>query len=201
MEQATHKVTPIDVASPWASRRIRLPRPRTWQYQQRRYRPIRFCRHVQTDPVMECGHYRQSRVDCYRGANRHQLADVATFRKFFGLSNSARARSSSTEPIPEPSRESVVENTLDTEWAGAAAPDANVLVVVTKGTATSFGGLLSIDVHHRSKTRAQVMSVAMEPAKQAGLGGQRQPQTPSISRISGSISIFESAGDRVDRMR
>jgi subtilase family serine protease len=125
------------------------------------------------------------------------LKDVTTFRTFFGLSKFAgTAKIVLNGADPGTIQGSVVENTLDTEWAGASAPDANVLVVVTKGTATSFGGLLSIEYIIDQKL-APVMSASYGECE-AGLGQAGNANLNAIYQQGSAegISIFESAGDQ-----
>ena len=125
------------------------------------------------------------------------LTDVATFRTFFGLSQftgTAEIVLNGTDPGTVEG--AVVENTLDTEWAGASAPDAKVLVVVTKGTQTSFGGLLSIEYIVDQKL-APVMSASYGTCE-AGLGNAGNANLNAIYQQGSAegISIFESAGDQ-----
>lgn len=125
------------------------------------------------------------------------LTDVATFRTFFGLSKfTGTAQMVLNGADPGTIQGAVVENTLDTEWAGAAAPDANVLVVATKGTSTSFGGLLSIEYIIDQKL-APVMSASYGTCE-AGLGSAGNANLNSIYQQGSAegISIFESAGDQ-----
>ena len=125
------------------------------------------------------------------------LTDVATFRKFFGLSGftgTAKLVINGTDPGTV--QGAVTENTLDAEWAGASAPDANVLVVVTGGTATSFGGLLSIEYIIDNET-ASIMSGSYGTCE-AGLGSAANANLNSIYQQGSTegISLFESAGDQ-----
>jgi len=89
-----------------------------------------------------------------------------------------------------------VENTLDTEWAGATAPDAQVLIVVTKGTATSSGGLLSIS-YIVDNTVATIMSGSYGTCE-AGLGsaGNAAINATYQQGSAEGISMFDSAGDQ-----
>jgi len=125
------------------------------------------------------------------------LADVATFRKFFGLSKFAgTAKMVLNGADPGTIQDSVVENTLDTEWAGASAPDAQILVVASKGTATSSGGLLSISYIIDNEV-APIMSGSYGECE-AGLAKSGNANLNAIYQQGSAegISIFESAGDQ-----
>jgi subtilase family serine protease len=70
-------------------------------------------------------------------------ADVATFRKAFGLS---KYKGTFTQLHPGPGcadpgiNASEGEAALDAEWAGSVAPDADVVLVSCADTTTSYGG-------------------------------------------------------------
>ena len=125
------------------------------------------------------------------------LKDVATFRSFFGLSKfTGTAKMVLNGADPGTIQGAVVENTLDTEWSGAAAPDAQILVVATKGTATSFGGLLSIS-YIVDQNLAPIMSASYGTCE-AGLGAAGNANLNNIYQQGSAegISMFESAGDQ-----
>lgn len=73
-------------------------------------------------------------------------ADVATFRKAFGLS-SYSGKFSQIHPGPgcsDPGKNSTEgEAALDSEWAGAVAPDANVELASCADTQTNFGAFIA----------------------------------------------------------
>ena len=125
------------------------------------------------------------------------LKDVSTFRSFFGLSKfSGSVKQVLNGADPGVIEGAVVENTLDTEWAGASAPDAEVLLVVSKGTATSSGGLLSI-TYIIDKEIAPIMSASYGECE-AGLGKAGNANLNALYQQGSAegISLFESAGDQ-----
>lgn len=197
MEQATHKVTPIDVPSQGVKGEYVFPDPNVGNINNEDIGPYDFAAMYNLTPLWNAG-ITGKRVSIAIAAQTDiNLADVATFRKFFGLSKfTGTAKIVLNGADPGTIQGSVVENTLDTEWAGAAAPDANVLVVVTKGTATSFGGLLSIEYIIDQKL-APVMSGSYGTCE-AGLGSAGNANLNAIYQQGSAegISIFESAGDQ-----
>lgn len=75
--------------------------------------------------------------------------DVATFRNAFGLSGYAgtfaQITPTGTHPcLPSGLNANEDEAALDAEWAGATAPDANIVLASCADTTTQFGGLLAI---------------------------------------------------------
>jgi hypothetical protein len=125
------------------------------------------------------------------------LKDIATFRSFFGLSKfTGTAKMLINGTDPGTIQGAVVENTLDTEWSGASAPDANVIVVASKGTATTTAAVLSIS-YIVDQEVAPIMSGSYGECE-AGLGSAGNANLNSIYQQGSAegISMFESAGDQ-----
>ena len=73
-------------------------------------------------------------------------ADVATFRKAFGLSFVCRAYSRKFILVPDVDPGTNLaegEAALDAEWAGAVAPDAAVELASCASTTTAFGPFIA----------------------------------------------------------
>ena len=126
------------------------------------------------------------------------LADISTFRKTFGLSGftgTVKIVHNGTDPGTVQS--ALVENTLDTEWAGAAAPDAEVAVVVSASTSTTFGGILSDSYIVDNPSLATIMSASYGGCEIAlGTAGNSQINAIYQQGASEGISMFESSGDQ-----
>ena len=90
-------------------------------------------------------------------------ADVATFRKAFGLSSYS---GTFTQIHPgsgcsDPGTNSAeFEAALDSEWAGAAAPDASVELASCANTATNFGGFIAAQNLLDLKSPPPIMSLS-----------------------------------------
>jgi len=124
--------------------------------------------------------------------------DVSTFRNTFGLGSFTGTISqvhNGTDPGIVVADQ--VENTLDTEWSGASAPDADVVVVVSATTQTTFGGQLSDSYIVENPSIATIMS-ASYGACEIGLGTAGNYAINAIYQQGSSegISMFESSGDQ-----
>jgi subtilase family serine protease len=128
-----------------------------------------------------------------------QAADVATFRKAFGLS-SFLGTFSQIHPGPgctDPGKNGEEgEAALDAEWAGAAAPDAKVELASCANTAANFGAFIAAQNLLDSKTPPPIMSLSF--------GGCEAHQGPSGNAFINSlwhqaasegVSVFVSSGD------
>jgi hypothetical protein len=126
-----------------------------------------------------------------------KAADITTFRKFFGLSKfSGTLKQIANGSDPGIVDGDNVENTLDVEWAGASAPDAAVVLVASKATATTTGAVLSISYIIDNEI-AQVMSASYgECEKNLGTSGNAQLNSLYEQGSAEGISLFESAGDQ-----
>jgi subtilase family serine protease len=72
-----------------------------------------------------------------------EQSDINSFRSSFDLpAKTITVYHNGTDPGVATDG-SNVENTLDVEWSGAAAKNANIIMVVSKTTATTYGGELS----------------------------------------------------------
>ena len=144
MNRDTHKVTPIGL--PEGGVHTEYGYTQTNGVLNEDVAPYDFAAMYNLTPLWNAGITGKGVTIAIAAQTDINLNDVTTFRKFFGLSKfTGTAKMVLNGADPGTIQGSVVENTLDTEWAGASAPDANVLVVASKGTATSSGGLLSIE--------------------------------------------------------
>jgi Pro-kumamolisin, activation domain/Abnormal spindle-like microcephaly-assoc'd, ASPM-SPD-2-Hydin len=124
-----------------------------------------------------------------------EQSDINTFRNSFNLpAKTIQQIHNGTDPGVVSASQG--ENTLDTEWSGASAPEATVVLVVSGTTTTTFGGNLS-DSYIVDNLVAPVMSasygeceIALGTAGNAALNGIYQQGSAE------GISMFESAGDQ-----
>jgi subtilase family serine protease len=126
-------------------------------------------------------------------------ADVATFRTAFGLS-SFKGKFSQIHPGPgctDPGiNGEIFEASLDAEWAGAVAPDANVQLAACADTATTPGEILAAANLINRASPPPIMSLSFGTCE-ANLG------PPGNAFFSGmwqaadaeGVSVFVSAGD------
>jgi hypothetical protein len=125
------------------------------------------------------------------------LADISTFRTFFGLSKFSGTTSIvHNGPDPGFNQGNQVENTLDAEWAGASAPDANVVVVVSKSTASTSAINLSMSYIVDNEV-APIMSTSYgECEAYLGSAGNLALNAIFLQGSTEGISLFSSAGDQ-----
>jgi subtilase family serine protease len=127
-----------------------------------------------------------------------EASDVATFRTTFGLGGfTGTINQVHNGADPGVVTADQVENTLDTEWSGAAAPDATVDVVVSASTTTTFGGQLSDSYIVEHPSMFTIMSasyggceIVLGTAGNSTLNGIYQQGSAE------GISMFESSGDQ-----
>jgi subtilase family serine protease len=128
-----------------------------------------------------------------------QAADVATFRKAFGLS-SFSGKFSQIHPGPgcaDPGiNGEIIEASLDAEWAGAVAPDANVELASCADTNTLGGELLAaVNLVDRASP-PPIMSLSFGNCEaNIGPGGNAFFNALWQQADSEGVSVFVSSGD------
>jgi hypothetical protein len=124
-----------------------------------------------------------------------EQSDIDTFRSSFGLpSSTIDVMHNGTDPGIVSG--ATVENTLDTEWSGAAAPEATIVLVVSESQATTFGGQLS-DSYIVDNKVTPVMSASYGGCEfELGASGNAAFNGIYKQGAAEGISIFESAGDQ-----
>ena len=126
-------------------------------------------------------------------------ADVATFRKAFGLS-SYSGTLTQIHPgagcVDPGSNAAEIEAALDAEWAGAVAPNASIEIAACADTATTFGFFIA--------AQNLIDSNAPPPIMSASYGVCETTSGPSLNAYihglwqqaaSEGISVFVSSGD------
>jgi len=146
----------------------------------------------------------------YRGAGQTvavvedtlmKAADVASFRKVFGLSGYSGTFSqqvpAGSHPCQSPGKNGAEsEAALDAEWAGATAPDANVILAGCADTSTQFGGLIAVMNMLSWKTPPQTISISYGSCEaEMGYIQQNQFYTTFQQAAAEGVSIFVSSGD------
>jgi subtilase family serine protease len=133
-----------------------------------------------------------------------QAADVATFRKAYGLSSYTGtftqihpAPPSGTNDCPAPTNNGdEFEAALDAEWAGAAAPDAAVELASCADSATSFGGDVALYNLINSKIPPHIISYSYGQCEtQLGASGNKFYDVSYQQAASEGISMYVAAGD------
>lgn len=122
------------------------------------------------------------------------LNDVATFRASFGLpSNPPAVIHNGADPGKNGCQ---IENTLDVEWSGAAAPGASIVMVVSDSTKTTAGFQLS-DAYIVDNEIAPIMSASYGTCELSlGTAGNASFNSIWQQGAAEGISIFESSGDQ-----
>jgi subtilase family serine protease len=127
------------------------------------------------------------------GESSISLADVAAFQSSFGLPNNPptiilNGGGAGTG--------AAVENTLDVEWAGAAAPYAKIVLVVSPSTSATNGDLLSHQYIIDNEV-ASVMSTSFGSCElYNGTAGNAAYNQIFQQGAAEGISIFVAAGDQ-----
>ncbi|MDP9012637.1 MAG: protease pro-enzyme activation domain-containing protein [Pseudomonadota bacterium] len=125
------------------------------------------------------------------------LADVQTFRSFFGLpANTPIKIFNGTSPGYTASR---TENTLDVEWSGAVAKNATITLVITAGTASAQveNGEIFSAQYIVDNDLAPVMSLSYGYCElKSGTALNATFNTMWQQAAAEGISVFVSAGDQ-----
>lgn len=126
-------------------------------------------------------------------------ADVATFRSAFGLSSYSGKFSQihpgpgCTDPGTNPDE---VEGAIDSEWAGAVAPDANVELASCADTTTNFGGFIAAQNLLDSNSPPHIMSLSYIGCEaDQGPGGNAYISAVWQQAAAEGVSVFVAAGD------
>ena len=128
-------------------------------------------------------------------------ADVATFRTAFGLNKftgtftQVHPGTGCTDPGPQGSED---EASLDAEWAGAIAPDADVILASCADTATNFGGFIAAQNLLDEKDPPKIMSLSFGSCEaDIGPGPTGNGFILALweQAAAEGVSVFVSAGD------
>jgi subtilase family serine protease len=128
-----------------------------------------------------------------------QSADVAKFRKAFGLS-SYSGTFSQIHPgtgCADPGKNGAEgEAALDSEWAGALAPNADVKLVSCADTATNFGAFIAAQNLLDTKNPPPIMSLSyLQCEADNGPSGNAFVNALWQQAASEGVSVFVASGD------
>jgi subtilase family serine protease len=126
-------------------------------------------------------------------------ADISTFRSAFGL-NSYSGTFRQLHPGPgctDPGRNSnEAEAALDSEWAGAVAPDADVELASCADTETTFGGFIAMQGLLDSENPPPIISISYgECEPDLGPAGNQYISDLYLQAALEGVSVFVAAGD------
>jgi len=126
-------------------------------------------------------------------------ADVAAFRKAFGLS-SYSGKFTQIHPGPgcaDPGKNGAEgEAALDSEWGGAVAPDADVELASCANTATNFGAFIAAQNLLDTPTPPPIMSLSYIGCEaEQGPSGNAFISSLWQQADSEGVSVFVAAGD------
>jgi subtilase family serine protease len=130
----------------------------------------------------------------------YSTADWTTFRSTFGLGKYKKATLTAVHPGRSCSDPGVnsddYEAILDTEWASAAAPNANIEEVSCANTTTTFGGLIAMQNLLNQPKLPQVISISYaECETQNGATFNAAYNTAYQQAALEGVSVFVCAGD------
>jgi subtilase family serine protease len=193
----TGRVTPVESISNGPAPQYVFPDPASGGINNEDITPYDFATIYNLTPLWNAGITGKGQSIAISAETDINLADITAFRKAFGLSGFAgTATIVLSGADPGTIQGDLVENTLDAEWAGATAPDAQILIVVSKATATSSGGLLS-DTYIVDNKTATIMSASYGECEEA-LGSAANSAINAIYQQGAAegISIIVAAGDQ-----
>jgi hypothetical protein len=146
-------------------------------------------------PLWNAGIKGHGQTIAIAGVSDITISDVTTFQQSFGLTaNAPQVIHNGRSPGEvNGGRE---ENTLDVEWAGAVAPEASILLVVSASTQATGGDLLS-DEYIVDNQIASIMSASYGNCE-LNLGTANNAVFNLLWQQGATegISIFVSAGDQ-----
>ena len=128
-------------------------------------------------------------------------ADVTTFRREFGLSGYAGTYTQTVPAGSHPCMNPGItanegEAALDAEWAGATAPDSNIVMAACADTRTQFGGLIAMLNLLSQKTPPPIMSLSYgECEAEMGTIALKQFYYAYQQAAAEGVSVFVAAGD------
>jgi subtilase family serine protease len=127
--------------------------------------------------------------------------DVATFRKQFGLTQYAgtftQTAPAGSHPCTSPGVTSDAdEATLDAQWAGSTAPDANIILAACADTRTQFGGLTALQNLLVARSVPKIVSLSYgECEAEMGTTELAEFNQTFQQAVAEGVSVFVSSGD------
>ena len=158
--------------------------------------PFDFATIYNLTPLWNAGINGTGQTVAIAGRSDVSLADVQKFRSGFGLpANDPVFIVNGADP-GVPSANDKVENTLDVEWSGAAAPKATIKFVTTKSTSTSDGASASA-IYIINNNVAKIMSFSYGNCELAyGTAGNSFNNSLWQQAAAQGITAFVASGDQ-----
>jgi subtilase family serine protease len=169
-----------------------LPPTNTFEYLNEGVGPYDFATIYNVLPLWNAGITGAGQTIAIAGESDISLADVATFRAFFGLPvNAPVVIHNGADPGYTSNRS---EQSADVEWSGAVARDATIKLVVTSA---ANGGPLASASYAIDNELAEVVSISYNQCE-LNLGTSENAQVNSIWQQAAAegISAIVSAGDQ-----
>ena len=141
--------------------------------------------------------------------------DISTFRTFFGLPTNLPANTpqivhpnpalpggddpgicTSTLPTATCTIDDLIENSLDTEWSGSIAKNAQIILVTASSQSATDDTLYDAESYIVNNVTAHILSVSYGACELAiGTAGNVQYNTLWQNAASEGIAVFVSSGD------
>jgi len=131
------------------------------------------------------------------GTSNIVLSDVATFRSATGLpANVPRVIVTNSDPGTANLLDDRMENTLDVEWSGAAAPGATIVLVTSSQTSQTTDALYASESYIINNNVAKIMSVSYGECELGmGTAGNQEYANLWQQAYTQGIAVFVSSGD------
>lgn len=131
------------------------------------------------------------------GTSNIVLSDIATFRASTGLpANVPTVIVTNTDPGTTNLLDDRMENTLDVEWSGAAAPGAKIVLVTSSQTSQTTDALYASESYIINNDVAKIMSVSYgECELWMGTAGNQEYANLWQQAYTQGIAVFVSSGD------
>jgi subtilase family serine protease len=131
------------------------------------------------------------------GTSNIVLSDVATFRSATGLpAKVPTVIVTNSDPGTTNLLDDRMENTLDVEWSGAAAPGASIVLVTSSQTSQTTDALYASESYIINNNVAKIMSVSYGECELGmGTAGNQEYSNLWQQAYTQGIAVFVSSGD------
>jgi len=125
------------------------------------------------------------------------LTDIATFRSATGLpAKVPTVIITNSDPGTTNLLDDRMENTLDVEWSGAAAPGASIVLVTSSQTSQTTDALYASESYIVNNNVAKIMSVSYGECELGmGTAGNQEYANLWQQAYTQGIAVFVSSGD------
>jgi len=131
------------------------------------------------------------------GTSNIVLSDIATFRSATGLpAKVPTVIITNSDPGTTNLLDDRMENTLDVEWSGAAAPGASIVLVTSSQTSQTTDALYASESYIINNNVAKIMSVSYGECELGmGTAGNQEYANLWQQAYTQGIAVFVSSGD------